>query len=125
MPDIRILRERIAKIPSLIRSWARQHECWIVGSGAQYITMRSQTEPGDWDVLVEPTAWPNVAYSIPSGAQMTKFNGVRFTQEGWQIDVWSSTLIHYFSRLPDGYPPLAVNPDLGVILEATSSAAAL
>lgn len=104
-----MIYERTYNLPQLVKTLTFEFGGWIVGSGAKYLVGEIESvNQGDWDVVISPTRWPDVAHIVPKGTPANNWGG--FKLDG--VDFWSEDLGHFFNSVNlerCGYP-VAVHP---------------
>ena len=75
-------------LPPTVKRLTHGFDAWIVGSAAD----PTNDNPNDFDVQVPYSSWGQACFLIPQDARINAFGGMRFEEEGHQIDVWPGEL---------------------------------
>jgi hypothetical protein len=74
--------------PVLVAQLVNCFDAWLVGGSA----LDSPDAPRDWDVVVSPSKWNQIAQLIPKDAKVNSFGGWKCQSEGCEVDVWPEEL---------------------------------
>lgn len=101
--------DRIKDVPAVVRTLCFNHDAWIVGGAAEYLTGQGKTLPRDWDVIVPLQEWFKVSKIFPTGSVINTLGGVKIKENNTEIDVWADDVGRYFQTVTRGYALLAVS----------------
>lgn len=117
---MKIITERLAKLPQTIRDFSDVATIWIVGSAALWLVDEESPEPRDFDVIVPLAHWPSVSRLIPWKTPSNHFGGFKITDEnGVEIDVWGTELLPQLMTPGWQGPLVAVEPYYQFIMGLT------
>jgi len=85
---------RVQDFPPIARKIFAISDAMIVGSTAEH----GISPKRDIDILVPFADWSKVAVLFPDSASLTNLGGVRFEDDGIQIDIWPGCLMGYLHK---------------------------
>jgi hypothetical protein len=89
-----------SKLPDIVETLMVFHNCWLVGSGAEWFMAENDDmqKPSDWDLISEQNEFAAATKRVDQIAQSVCINsmgGLKFrTGECW-IDIWTDTMAGY------------------------------